>query len=41
MHFLESLYTRELQILQVCYNAEHFLQDSKDFAKFESIRMKF
>ena len=33
---------QESQISQVCYNVEHFLQESDNiFAKFASIRKKF
>ena len=43
MHFLQESYkfAQDFQILQICYNFEHFLQESDNiFAKFASIRKK-
>ena len=37
MHFLQESY-KNRKLLQVCYNVEHFLQESDNiFAKFASI----
>ena len=44
LHFLQESYkfVQESQILQSCYNVEHFLQDSDDiFAKIAFLRQKF
>ena len=44
LHFLQESYkfVQESQILQSCYNVEHFLQDSDNiFAKIAFLRQKF
>ena len=44
LHFLQNSYkfVQEPQILQICYNVEHFLQDSDNiFAKIAFFRNKF
>ena len=44
LHFLQKSYkfVQESQILQICYNVEHFLQDSDNIsAKIAFFRKKF
>ena len=44
LHFLQEPYkfVQESQILQICYNVEHFLQDSDNIsAKIEFLRKRF